>query len=69
MGIAFAENLFTLFLFYEVLTLSTFPLVAHKGDAATVRSGEDLSWHFADHVDRPAAARHHLDLHGGRRRA
>ena len=38
MGIAFAENLFTLFLFYEVLTLSTFPLVAHKGDAATVRS-------------------------------
>ncbi len=32
MGIAFADNLFTLFLFYEVLTLSTFPLVAHKGD-------------------------------------
>lgn len=38
MGIAFAGNLFTLFLFYEVLTLSTYPLVAHKGDAATVRS-------------------------------
>ncbi len=30
-GIAFAANLFTLFLFYEVLTLSTYPLVAHKG--------------------------------------
>ncbi|MCF2949193.1 monovalent cation/H+ antiporter subunit D family protein [Paraglaciecola aquimarina] len=38
MGIAFAGNLFTLFLFYELLTLSTYPLVAHKGDAATVRS-------------------------------
>ena len=32
MGIAFAANLFTLFLFYEVLTLSTYPLVTHKGD-------------------------------------
>ena len=29
---------FTLFLFYELLTLSTYPLVTHKGDAATVRS-------------------------------
>ena len=37
-GIAFADNLFTLFLFYEILTLSTYPLVAHKGDEATVRS-------------------------------
>ena len=32
MGVAFAANLFTLFIFYEVLTLSTFPLVTHKGD-------------------------------------
>ena len=38
MGIAFAANLLTLFLFYEVLTLSTYPLVSHKGDAKTVRS-------------------------------
>ncbi len=30
MGIAFADNLLTLFIFYEVLTLSTYPLVAHK---------------------------------------
>lgn len=30
MGIALADNLFTLFIFYEVLTLSTYPLVAHK---------------------------------------
>ncbi|MEM9146177.1 MAG: monovalent cation/H+ antiporter subunit D family protein [Pseudomonadota bacterium] len=32
MGVAFSENLFTLFLFYEILTLSTYPLVAHKGN-------------------------------------
>jgi multicomponent Na+:H+ antiporter subunit D len=38
MGIAFAANLFTLFLFYEALTLSTYPLVSHKGDEKTVRS-------------------------------
>jgi multicomponent Na+:H+ antiporter subunit D len=37
-GVAFAGNLFTLFLFYELLTLSTYPLVAHKGDPATIRS-------------------------------
>jgi multicomponent Na+:H+ antiporter subunit D len=30
MGIAFASNLITTFLFYEMLTLSTFPLVAFK---------------------------------------
>ena len=30
MGIAFAGNMFTLFLFYEMLSLSTYPLVAHK---------------------------------------
>lgn len=29
-GVAFAANLFTLFIFYEVLTLSTYPLVTHK---------------------------------------
>ena len=38
MGIAFAANLITLFLFYEILTLSTYPLVSHKGDEKTVRS-------------------------------
>lgn len=31
LGIAFSGSLFTLFIFYEVLTLSTYPLVAHKG--------------------------------------
>jgi len=32
LGIAFARNLFTLFLFYEILTLSTYPLVTHYGN-------------------------------------
>ena len=37
MGIAFAANMFTLFLFYELLTISTYPLVAHKGTPEAVR--------------------------------
>ncbi len=38
-GVAFAANLFTLFIFYEVLTLSTFPLVTHKGNDDARRGG------------------------------
>ena len=38
MGIAYAANLLTLFIFYEVLTLSTYPLVAHKG-TETAKAG------------------------------
>jgi len=34
LGVAFADNLLTLFIFYEVLSLSTYPLVIHS------RSGE-----------------------------
>ncbi len=39
MGIAFAANLFTLFIFYEVLTLSTYPLVTHAGTEKAKRGG------------------------------
>ena len=39
MGVAYAANLFTLFIFYEVLTLSTFPLVTHKRDEKARRGG------------------------------
>jgi multicomponent Na+:H+ antiporter subunit D len=39
LGIAFAANLFTLFLFYEVLTFSTFPLVTHHGNEAAKKAG------------------------------
>ncbi|MFL2796689.1 MAG: proton-conducting transporter membrane subunit [Paracoccaceae bacterium] len=37
MGISFSGNLFTLFLFYELLTLITFPLVSHKGSSEALR--------------------------------
>ena len=39
MGIAFAASLFTLFLFYEALTLVTYPLVTHHGSDAARRGG------------------------------
>jgi multicomponent Na+:H+ antiporter subunit D len=39
MGVAFSANLFTLFLFYEALTLSTYPLVAHKETAEAKAGG------------------------------
>ncbi len=39
MGIAFAGNLLTLFVFYELLTLSTYPLVTHIGNRAAVEGG------------------------------
>ncbi|MBS0003322.1 MAG: monovalent cation/H+ antiporter subunit D family protein [Thioalkalivibrio sp.] len=37
LGIAFAKNMFTLFVFYEILSISTYPLVAHKGNEAAKR--------------------------------
>lgn len=39
LGVAFARNLFTLFIFYEVLTLSTYPLVTHHRTGEALRSG------------------------------
>jgi len=39
MGVALAGNLLTLFIFYEILTLSTYPLVTHKGDEAALNAG------------------------------
>ena len=39
MGVAFAQNLFTLFLFYELLTISTYPLVTHTGTAEARQGG------------------------------
>jgi multicomponent Na+:H+ antiporter subunit D len=38
-GLAFARNLFTLFLFYEALTISTYPLVTHKQNEEAIRAG------------------------------
>jgi len=39
MGIALAGNLFTFFLFYEMLTLSTYPLVVHRGTGQALKAG------------------------------
>lgn len=39
MAIAYAENLFTLFVFYEVLSLCTYPLVTHAGTEKAKRGG------------------------------
>lgn len=39
LGVAFSDNLFTLFLFYELLTLSTYPLVTHSGTSEAKRGG------------------------------
>lgn len=39
LGVALAADLFTLYVFYECLTLCTLPLVTHKQDAASVRAG------------------------------
>ncbi|OQX30888.1 MAG: cation:proton antiporter [Candidatus Sedimenticola endophacoides] len=39
LGIALAANMLTLFLFYELLTLATYPLVTHAGNDAARRAG------------------------------
>ena len=39
MGIAFAANLLTLFIFYEILTMATYPLVAHKETPDAIKGG------------------------------
>lgn len=39
MGIAMAGNLLTFFVFYELLTLATWPLVVHSGSRAALRAG------------------------------
>ena len=38
-GIALAGNLFTFFLFYEALTLATYPLVVHRGHPDAIAGG------------------------------
>lgn len=39
LGVAFASNLFTLYCFYEFLSLSTIPLVMHNGDKLAINGG------------------------------
>lgn len=40
LGIAFSGNLFTMYMFYEFLTLVTFPLVIHEGSNDALKSGK-----------------------------
>lgn len=39
MGVALAGNLVTFLVFFELLTLATYPLVTHRGDEASIRAG------------------------------
>jgi len=39
LGVAFAANVFTLFVFYELITLSTYPLVTHAGTEKARNAG------------------------------
>jgi len=39
MGLTFSANMFTLFIFYEFITLITYPLVTHSGTDEAKRSG------------------------------
>lgn len=38
-GLALSGNLFTFLVFYELLTISTYPLVVHRGTAKSLRAG------------------------------
>lgn len=40
MGCAFSDNLLTLYLFYEIVSVSTYPLVAHHQDAEGYEGGK-----------------------------
>ncbi|WP_156105250.1 complex I subunit 5 family protein [Litchfieldella xinjiangensis] len=39
LGIALSANLFTFLLFYELLTLSTYPLIVHRGTPQALKAG------------------------------
>ncbi len=44
-GIALAGNLVTFFIFYEFLTLTTYPLVVHRGTEKSLRAGRTYLWY------------------------
>jgi len=43
-GVAFSANLLTLYLFYEMLSLATYPLVTHHQDREARSSGRSTLW-------------------------
>ena len=62
MGVAMSANLFTLFLFYEALTLVTYPLVGHK-ETAEAKAGarKYVIYLRSGRERRPAKPRLHLE--------
>ncbi len=44
-GIALSGNVITFFVFYEFLTLSTYPLVVHRGTDKAVEAGRTYLWY------------------------
>lgn len=46
LGVAFSGNLLTLYLFYEILSLATWPLVAHHQDDEAKRGGRSYIAHL-----------------------
>jgi formate hydrogenlyase subunit 3/multisubunit Na+/H+ antiporter MnhD subunit len=44
-GIALAGNLITFFIFFEFLTLVTYPLVVHRGTEDSLRAGRTYLWY------------------------
>ena len=45
-GVSFAGNLLTLYIFYEILSLSTYPLVTHHGDKEARSGGRTYLSHL-----------------------
>ena len=62
MGVAFAGNLLTLFMFYEVLTLSTYPLVTHTATEEAQRAGRIYLGILLSTSIAASAGRNDLDL-------
>ena len=62
LAIAFAANLLTLFLFYEVLTLITYPLVTHAGTEKARQGGRIYLGHPDGHLGAVPAAGGDLHL-------
>jgi hypothetical protein len=65
MGIAMAGNLLTFFIFYELLTLTTWPLVVHSGTRAGDSPARAATWPHAGR-ERGVPGRHGLAVRAGR---
>ena len=46
LGVAFSANIATMYIFYELITISTFPLVAHHQDDEAYHGGRKYIWYL-----------------------